>query len=1007
MTKNNKKNLKRKTLAVLLVIAMTITMFPATAFGLEGPDGFHDPNPANGFEFPSFPGGNDDDKQLGDDDDKQFGDDDDKQLGDDDDKQFGGDDDKQLGDDDDKQFGDDDDRDKDRSRGHIHLQSVPSGVYSKITVYFTDESGMDTAVLDKPKNKGTEWTKNGSSWYTTADKDGYKLVDHIVLVRADGKTEYRTAATANCQDNTGVDLTLGSSTTPLSQAVVKVYLDGKLVETDVDTYSDVDAGDKITLDESDIADYKPKGKDVVFDSENEDNLLSGTPVAGETLILTLNYKTNTSVQPPAEDEDKDGPSVSFYVRFDGRVVDTTGGYSSHSTDLYTSSLKWTGISEDEGYDITKDITSYKGWIVGNTAEEANAIIETLASEENAYKFHIPGFLGSGDDIDALVDWLKDNPRKKIFFNSKNITSDIISSPEEFDIYWYVFKNEYHGYGWTKDNCYHIDGVVVYKPATTAELTVSKTFVADSEDAVKEAAKLFSINITGSDNSEEYIELTTSSTAGGDYNYLKSVKSSVTESEDSYSKTYTWTLELPKGEYNVAEAAEAPEGYTVTLPDNTSQAVSLNNDARALFTNIYAPVEEPPLPPADPKGTLIIEKSFTGDKVEISPDLMFDIVGPADYETSVLYSEFENGRYILSNLELGEYFVSERNSEVEGYTLTVKTNCDSVTLSKEESRGIFSIENEYTLIPVEPEVPVTGTLTILKDFMGDEVTAPEDLSFTIMGPNNYVRTVLYSDFENDAFVVEGLELGTYKVFENNAAVEGYELDARVENDTVYLDKENYESRVYFENEYTLIPVEPEVPVTGTLTIMKDFMGDEVTVPEDLSFTVTGPEDYEITVLYADFDNDAYTLSDLPIGTYTVTENNAQIEGYTLEVRVSAESLMISEETPNAEIAFENDYTVIPGNNPKPTPKPTPKPDPVIDVPEEDVPLADIPEEDVPLADIPEEDVPLTDIPEEDVPLADVPKTNDNIGLWLMLAGLSLIGITLMITNRRRKADDAIE
>ncbi|MBR6700297.1 MAG: hypothetical protein IKL72_01045, partial [Firmicutes bacterium] len=110
MTKNNKKNLKRKTLAVLLVIAMTITMFPATAFGLEGPDGFHDPNPANGFEFPSFPGGNDDDKQFGDDDDKKFGDDDDKQLGDDDDKQLGDDDDKQLGDDDDKKFGDDDDK---------------------------------------------------------------------------------------------------------------------------------------------------------------------------------------------------------------------------------------------------------------------------------------------------------------------------------------------------------------------------------------------------------------------------------------------------------------------------------------------------------------------------------------------------------------------------------------------------------------------------------------------------------------------------------------------------------------------------------------------------------------------------------------------------------------------------------------------------------------------------------------------------------------------------------
>ena len=106
------------------------------------------------------------------------------------------------------------------------------------------------------------------------------------------------------------------------------------------------------------------------------------------------------------------------------------------------------------------------------------------------------------------------------------------------------------------------------------------------------------------------------------------------------------------------------------------------------------------------------------------------------------------------------------------------------------------------------------------------------------------------------------------------------------------------------------------ITGSLQITKMVSGltgdDEM--PSGTEFTVTGPEDYSCTFTFADFTEDeedgtwTYTLTNLPAGTYTVTENKegAAVEGYTLEVTGSGSEAEVTKgETAWVEIT--NAYT----------------------------------------------------------------------------------------------------
>ncbi len=165
--------------------------------------------------------------------------------------------------------------------------------------------------------------------------------------------------------------------------------------------------------------------------------------------------------------------------------------------------------------------------------------------------------------------------------------------------------------------------------------------------------------------------------------LTSVLSSGSLFTNNYTKTYTFTA---SGNKNYIWNSE---DRTFILKNNRSLAKSLT-----------------------------IEKDFSGITAEElqESDLSFVVTGPEDFKEKVIpFSEFtiegEKGTYILQNLPTGDYAVKEVDGELaDKYTLEIIGNDQTKTLAK-DSEVIFSIENIYTLIPVEEEEEPTPTPTI--------------------------------------------------------------------------------------------------------------------------------------------------------------------------------------------------------------------------------------------------------------------------------------------------------
>ena len=107
------------------------------------------------------------------------------------------------------------------------------------------------------------------------------------------------------------------------------------------------------------------------------------------------------------------------------------------------------------------------------------------------------------------------------------------------------------------------------------------------------------------------------------------------------------------------------------------------------------------------GNLELEKLITGDlsdeklTAEEKEALTFTITGPYDYQETVYYSDFTDGKYLLSSLPLGEYQVIEANAKIPGYVLTADYSVEEGTTEiLHNETATVTITNNYETTSVK-------------------------------------------------------------------------------------------------------------------------------------------------------------------------------------------------------------------------------------------------------------------------------------------------------------------
>ena len=389
--------------------------------------------------------------------------------------------------------------------------------------------------------------------------------------------------------------------------------------------------------------------------------------------------------------------------------------------------------------------------------------------------------------------------------------------------------------------------------------------------------------------------------------------------DNYSRTVTYnkfdqdgtyTLsDLPTGTYQVVEsgAEDLYEGYklstTYSVTDGKTEVTSTTRPAGVTVHNIYS----------RKTGTLEVTKTVSGLTLteKQKKALTFTVNGPNGYKTSKTYDQFVNESWKIDDLPLGEYTVTETNADFSGYSrrTTYKVNgkdAEKTNVSVTEGQPVsIAIMNTYTR--------ETGSLELKKTFEGEKdgtdlnADQKKAIHFTVTGPDNYSRTVTYNKFDQDGtYTLSDLPTGTYQVVESGAEdlYEGYKLSTTysVTDGKTEVTSTARPAGVTVYNIYSR--------KTGTLEVTKTVSGLTLTEKQKkaLTFTVNGPNGYSNSRTYDQFVNESWKLENLPLGEYTVTETNADMEGYKLTTTYSVDGGKVN--VTNKEtvtITITNDYT----------------------------------------------------------------------------------------------------
>ena len=271
---------------------------------------------------------------------------------------------------------------------------------------------------------------------------------------------------------------------------------------------------------------------------------------------------------------------------------------------------------------------------------------------------------------------------------------------------------------------------------------------------------------------------------------------------------------------------------------------------------------------------------------------------------------------LSELALGEYLIHESFASVHGYTWSAVTYGDlQTTVYNGIISGVFKIENETAI-----DLTLTNTYAewTAADFYIKKVdergNALAGAVFTLSSDEAGSNVVMTKTTGADGYayfsgftVPEGQTSVTYYLRETKAP-DGYYLSNQVYQvliTAVTADgKTSYEPQITlvagrnsgFDISTDLLTVVNE-PVLGEITVVKAFT--DGIIPDGLTGTtvkIDGPNGYTRTEELNNANNWSTKFENLALGTYTVSELDASVPGYTWTVAYSSNTVTLAEAAP---------------------------------------------------------------------------------------------------------------
>ena len=210
----------------------------------------------------------------------------------------------------------------------------------------------------------------------------------------------------------------------------------------------------------------------------------------------------------------------------------------------------------------------------------------------------------------------------------------------------------------------------------------------------------------------------------------------------------------------------------------------------------------------------------------------------------------------------------------------------------------------------------GSLTVNKVVVmpeGDNTSVTDkEYTFTIKGQGgsyNKTTTVKIGDGNSGSVTLENVPVGEYTVTESNAGIAGYDV-VTVSNpaDGKVTVKEQAAS-IEFTNTYTKTE-EPK----GALTINKTVKGlpNEI-LPASFTFEIKQGENAQAVTVNREGNDNTYKSEtvQLPYGTYTISEVNADVYGFNLNPTGLGE-VTIDKEHKEVTVNVTNDYEPLPPN-----------------------------------------------------------------------------------------------